>query len=142
MARQIIRLTESDLHRIIKESVKRILREEDEPEYTMEDLEAAKAKMQALRKSGNNKAFMQAAAEWQKIREKLNQVGFQDLRKLTPDEAMNWSEKETIKKGFDPEEAGSKKAWRLKNGIGIQKQLHKDIDDEKGPKINPDLGIV
>ena len=49
MARQIIRLTESDLHRIIKESVKRILREEDEPEYTMEDLEAAKQRMQALR---------------------------------------------------------------------------------------------
>ena len=29
MKRQIIRLTESDLHRIIKESVKRVLREEN-----------------------------------------------------------------------------------------------------------------
>ena len=29
MAKKLIRLTESDLHRIVKESVKRILREED-----------------------------------------------------------------------------------------------------------------
>jgi hypothetical protein len=31
--RQRIRLTEEDLHRIVKESVKRVLREYDEDEY-------------------------------------------------------------------------------------------------------------
>lgn len=34
MAKQIIRLTESDLHRIIKESVNRIIREEDNRDWT------------------------------------------------------------------------------------------------------------
>ena len=33
MAKQVIRLTEGDLHRIIKESVKKILREEEEAPY-------------------------------------------------------------------------------------------------------------
>ena len=39
MAKQIIRLTESDLHNIIRESVRRVLREEEEPKYTEADLD-------------------------------------------------------------------------------------------------------
>ena len=71
--KQIIRLTESDLHNIIRESVRRVLREEEEPEYTEADLEAAEKLMLALKKKGGPE-FLQAAKIWQNIKEKLGKV--------------------------------------------------------------------
>jgi hypothetical protein len=72
MGRQIIRLTESDLHRIIKESVRRVIKEEEE------DLEAqykaACAKVKALKGKGDKKAFIAAAQEMNALREKLGKV--------------------------------------------------------------------
>lgn len=141
MRKQIIRLTESDLHRIIKESVRRILREEDEPEYTQADLDAAKAKMQALRGKGNHKAFMAAANEYQKIKAALGQENVIDLRKMSPEDQMGWAEKENQRRGVDPEQRGSHIWNKRLYGINTQKQLHQDIDAEKGPKINSELGI-
>ena len=75
MAKQIIRLTESDLHNIIRESVKRVLREQDEtPLYTQDDLEAAANKVRALKKGGDKKAWLEAAQEYQKIKEYLGKA--------------------------------------------------------------------
>ena len=71
--KQIIRLTESDLHNIIRESVRRVLREEEEPEYTEADLEAAEKLMLALKKKGGPE-FLQAARIWQNIKEKLGKA--------------------------------------------------------------------
>lgn len=140
MKRQIIRLTEGDLHRIIRESVNRILKEENEaPAYTQEDLEAAKAKMQSLRQKGDKKAFLAAAQEYQRIKEALGKANFVDLRKMSPEEQLNFSEKENDKRGIEPH---SHKWNKLLYGINTQKELHKDIDAEKGPKINSELGIV
>ena len=141
MRKQIIRLTESDLHRIIKESVRRILREEDEPEYTQADLDAAKSKMQALRGKGNHKAFMDAALEYNKIKERLGQANVKDLRKLSPEEQMNWSDDEMRRLGMNPDDRSSHVWNKRLYGINTQKQLHQDIDAEKGPKINSELGI-
>jgi len=72
MGKQIIRLTESDLHRIIRESVRRVIMEEEE------DLEAqykaACAKVKALKGKGDKKAFLAAAQEMNSLREKLGKA--------------------------------------------------------------------
>ena len=74
MAKQIIRLTEADLHRIIKESVDRILRESEEP--TPEQLEAmfkdAAARVKKYKgKRQYQKEFLEAAKEMQDLKLKL-----------------------------------------------------------------------
>lgn len=92
MAKQIIRLTESDLHNIIRESVRRVLREEEEPEYTEADLEAAKNLVRALKKKGGPE-FLEAAQLMQKIKEKLGHA----KSVIQPD--AYWSQKENQKLG-------------------------------------------
>ena len=91
MAKQIIRLTESDLHNIIRESVRRVLREE-ESEYTEADLEAAKKLVKKLKKKGGPE-FLEAAKLMQKIKEKLGQV------KCVVQPDSDWARKENEKLG-------------------------------------------
>ena len=113
--KQIIRLTESDLHNIIRESVRRVLREQDE--YTEADLEAAKEKMKALKKKGGSE-YLKAAQEWQKIKEKLGKVN------VVNQPGADWSEKENEKRNIMTHE-------KFKH---VDPRKRKDIDKDKKPK--------
>jgi hypothetical protein len=113
--KQIIRLTESDLHNIIRESVRRVLREQDE--YTEADLEAAKKKMKALKKKGGSE-YLKAAQEWQKIKEKLGKVN------VVNQPGADWSEKENEKRNIMTHE-------KFKH---VDPRKRKDIDKDKKPK--------
>ena len=117
MAKQIIRLTESDLHNIIRESVRRALREEEEPEYTEADLEAAKNLVRALKKKGGPE-FMEAAQLMQKIKEKLGQV----KSVIQPD--AYWSEKENKRRGI----------YTHRDWLECAPQERKNVDRKKKPK--------
>ena len=118
MSRQIIRLTESDLHKIIKESVERIISESNMP--TLEDLEIAKQKMQALRgKKDKKMEFFAAAQEYQKIKELLGKTNF------IKQPSSYWSGKENEKKGITPSDENSK--WRLPGHIQRQKEADKEF---------------
>ena len=73
--KQIIRLTESDLHRLISESVKRVLWESEEDDE-LQDLEnrvkEAAEKMQALKGKRNmGREFALAAKEWRDLKDEL-----------------------------------------------------------------------
>jgi hypothetical protein len=113
--KQIIRLTESDLHNIIRESVRRVLREQDE--YTEADLETAKKKMKALKKKGGPE-YLKAAQEWQKIKEKLGKVN------VVNQPGADWSEKENEKRNIMSHE-------KFKH---VDPRKRKDIDKDKKPK--------
>ena len=117
MAKQIIRLTESDLHNIIRESVRRVLREEEEPEYTEADLEAAEKLMLALKKKGGPE-FLQAAKIWQNIKEKLGKVN----AVIQPD--SYWSQKENERLGNYTHDQ-----W-----LHCAPQERKNVDKKKKPK--------
>ena len=117
MAKQIIRLTESDLHNIIKESVRRVLREEEEPEYTEADLEAAKNLVRALKKKGGPE-FLEAAQLMQRIKEKLGQV----KSVIQPD--SYWSQKENERLGNYTHDQ-----W-----LHCAPQERKNVDKKKKPK--------
>ena len=115
MAKQIIRLTESDLHNIIRESVRRVLREQDE--YTEADLETAKKKMKALKKKGGPE-YLKAAQEWQKIKEKLGKAN----SVIQPD--AYWSQKENERLGNYTHDQ-----W-----MRCAPQERKNVDRKKKPK--------
>ena len=65
MTKKLIRLTEDDLHRIVKESVNRILREQKLNEWFWFDTDPSKAKDEKDydRITKNAKAFQKGAAE-------------------------------------------------------------------------------
>jgi hypothetical protein len=78
MAKQVIRLTESDLHNIIRESVERILSEGSSIEYkdeyrnlTPEQLSDLKDKMAAELKTPQGKTNMDLKMRYQAVRELL-----------------------------------------------------------------------
>ena len=78
MAKQIIRLTESDLHNIIRESVRRVLREGSSVEYkdeyrnlTPEQLSDLKDKMAAELKTPQGKTNMDLKMRYQAVKELL-----------------------------------------------------------------------
>ena len=89
MPKQILRLTESDLHRIIKESVDKILRE-----HTEADLEAAKKRLLAAKKKGKRDEILAASQEYQKIKEILGKAN----TVINP--KSDWADKENEKKGI------------------------------------------
>ena len=121
MPRQIIRLTESDLHKIIKESVERIISESNMP--TIEDLEIAKQKMQALRgKKDKKMEFFAAAKEYQKIKELLGKANF------IKQPSSYWSGEENEKRGITPSDENSK--WRLPGHIQRQIDADKEFFDK------------
>ena len=117
MAKQIIRLTESDLHNIIRESVRRVLMEEEEPEYTEADLEAAKKLVKKLKKKGGPE-FLEAAQLMQKIKEKLDKV------KCVVQPGIDWAQKEN-------ERLGNITGEQLRH---LDPRKRKDIPREKKPK--------
>lgn len=132
MKRQVIRLTEGDLHRIIRESVKRILREENEmPSYTQEDLDMATKKMQALKKKGDP-GWIQAAQERQRIKEFLGQANVVNQ----PD--ANWSREENERLGNYTYDQWKQCDPRKRSGI---KQKPKQADIDAGRRSIADTAI-
>lgn len=125
MAKQIIKLTESDLHRIIKESVNKIIRE-----GAHEDFEAAKAALRNARAKGNRDEILAASQEFQRAKEAAGKAN------VISNPSAYWSGKENEKRGITPKETHK---WRRKNDIGVNKQINRDEKDRL--QINPDLGI-
>jgi hypothetical protein len=126
MGKQIIRLTESDLHRIIKESVNRILRESNE-----EDLEAARAELRAAKESGDKKRILAAAQEFQRLKELTGNANI--IKQPDP----YFSEKENAKRGI-AQKTGTDR-WRVMGNMGMKKEL--DKMDRERLQVNPELGI-
>lgn len=62
--KKIIRLTESDIHRIVKNSVKRILKES-----VLDDYDNAEQRLRAARAAGNTKEIIAAAREWNRLKD-------------------------------------------------------------------------
>jgi len=115
MARQIIRLTESDLHRIIKESVNQIIKEETEA-----DLEAAKKRLLKAKKGRDTKELVDATKEYHRIKALLGQ----SKTIVNPD--VNFSKEKNKEKGIKT----SHGKFGRPNDIGALRQINKD-DNEK-----------
>lgn len=100
MAKQVIRLTEGDLHRIIKESVKRILSEDAFVDYkdeyrdlTPEELESLKAQMAKELKTPAGKSNLELKRRYAAVKELL---GANILK--NPD--AYWSQEENKRRGI------------------------------------------
>ena len=117
MAKQIIRLTESDLHNIIRESVRRVLREEEEPEYTEADLEAAENLVRTLKKKGGPE-FLEAAQLMQKIKEKLGKAN------VVNQPSPYYSEAENKRRGI----------YTHRDWLECAPRERKNVDKKKKPK--------
>jgi hypothetical protein len=135
MGRQIIRLTESDLHRIIKESVRRVIKEEKE------DLEAqykaACAKVKALKGKGDKKAFIAAAQEMNALKEKLGKANIVKVpqgKSLPGHEGDNSGTELKQKK----EEGSKHKHQHIWNAVKDNLANKKAMDQEhfQKPKVN------
>lgn len=126
MRRQIIRLTESDLHKIIKESVRRIIKEETEA-----DLEAAKERLMNAKAGRDKNELLAATKEYYRIKSLLGQ---EVKTVVNPD--VNYSDRVNAANGVKK----SVGRWDRTNDIGVGRQI--DKDDRSKLQINPDLGIV
>ena len=127
MAKQVIRLTESDLRNIISESVNRVLRESLEDDY-----EAAKAELRAAKESRNKKRILAAAQNFQRLKELTGNANI--IKKPDP----YFSQKENEKRGIQQKNGTDR--WRVKGNMDMKKELDK-MDREK-LQVNPELGIV
>ena len=132
--KKIIRLTESDLHRIIKESVKRIIREgvDDDPEAAR--LKQAWRDAQASRDVNAILAAKQAYLDYT--------GGKVDTIRLPQGvDTKPIVDAENIKRGIDPKGNEKNAYWRVKGDMQRRKEAWRDNDDAVGPMINPELGI-
>ena len=128
MAKQIIRLTESDLHKIIKESVNRIIRESDE-EPSKEELEsmyndAVERVKKYKGKRQYQKEFLAASQEMQALKLKLGKC------KMVVNPDVNFSDRENEKRGI-------KKKVGLRRVMGdgdMVKRREEDQRDREGLK--------
>ena len=132
MAKQIIRLTEADLHRIIKESVDRILRESEEP--TPEQLEAmfkdAAARVKKYRgKRQYQKEFLEAAKEMQDLKLKLGKC----KTVVNPD--SGYSDRENEKRGIQ-KKVGLRRVMGDKDMIKRREEDMRDKEGLKGVAVN------
>lgn len=100
MAKQIIRLTESDLHRIIKESVEKIISEgafidykDEYRDLTPEQLTDLKEKLKAELKTPKGRTNVELQRRFQAVKELLGS-------KLVVNPDPYWSEKENDEKGI------------------------------------------
>ena len=132
MAKQIIRLTEADLHRIIKESVDRILRESEEP--TPEQLEAmfkdAAARVKKYKgKRQYQKEFLEAAKEMQYLKLKLGKC----KTVVNPD--SGYSDRENEKRGIQ-KKVGLRRVMGDKDMIKRREEDMRDKEGLKGVAVN------
>jgi hypothetical protein len=132
MAKQIIRLTEADLHRIIKESVDRILRESEEP--TPEQLEAmfkdAAARVKKYKgKRQYQKEFLEAAKEMQDLKLKLGKC----KTVVNPD--SGYSDRENEKRGIQ-KKVGLRRVMGDKDMIKRREEDMRDKEGLKGVAVN------
>ena len=132
MAKQIIRLTEADLHRIIKESVDRILRESEEP--TPEQLEAmfkdAAARVKKYKgKRQYQKEFLEAAKEMQDLKLKLGKC----KTVINPD--SGYSDRENEKRGIQ-KKVGLRRVMGDKDMIKRREEDMRDKEGLKGVAVN------
>lgn len=109
MAKKLIRLTESDLHRIISNSVKRIIKEE-------EDLEALKARVKRSKKG--TKAWLEAVRQYQAAKEKAGKANMI----VNPD--VYYSERENEKRGTAKN--NSDRLFRTKGNMLMKRELDKE----------------
>ena len=127
-----IRLTESDLKHIIKESVKRIIKEEEDAEL-LAQYEAAKAKVKALKGKRDKKAeFFKAASEYQRLKELLG-IGKQIINP-----SVRWSDEENERRGIKKVDGNT--GWRKMDHLGKKKELDKD-DNERLDIVNVDNAL-
>lgn len=132
MAKQIIRLTEADLHRIIKESVDRILRESEEP--TPEQLEAmfkdAAARVKKYKgKRQYQKEFLEAAKEMQDLKLKLGKC----KTVVNPD--SGYSDRENEKRRIQ-KKVGLRRVMGDKDMIKRREEDMRDKEGLKGVAVN------
>lgn len=127
MNKQIIKLTESDLHSIIMESVNRIINESLEDEF-----EAAKAKVKALKGKGNKAAFLAAAQEYQRLKELIGK----DKTVINP--SANWSDEENEKRGI--KKVNGNTGWRKMGHLTKKKET--DQEDRAKLKVNDVDSII
>ena len=132
MAKQIIRLTEADLHRIIKESVDRILRESEEP--TPEQLEAmfkdAAARVKKYKgKRQYQKEFLEAAKEMQDLKLKLGKC----KTVVNPD--SGYSDRENEKRGIQ-KKVGLRRVMGDKDMVKRREEDMRDKEGLKGVAVN------
>ncbi len=127
MRKQVVRLTEGDLHRIIKESVNRILREEFEDEF-----EAAKEELRAAKASKDKPRILAAQKEYQRLKE----LSGNNTVINQPD--AYFSRRENERRGIEPRIGAD--IWRVYGNMGMKKEL--DKDDRSKLQVNPELGVV
>lgn len=132
MAKQIIRLTEADLHRIIKESVDRILRESEDT--TPEQLEAmfkdAAARVKKYKgKRQYQKEFLEAAKEMQDLKLKLGKC----KTVVNPD--SGYSDRENEKRGIQ-KKVGLRRVMGDKDMIKRREEDMRDKEGLKGVAVN------
>lgn len=132
MAKQIIRLTEADLHRIIKESVDRILRESEEP--TPEQLEAmfkdAAARVKKYKgKRQYQKEFLEAAKEMADLKLKLGKC------KMVVNPDSGFSDRENEKRGIQ-KKVGLRRVMGDKDMIKRREEDMRDKEGLKGVAVN------
>ena len=132
--KKIIRLTEGDLHRIIKESVKRIIREgvDDDPEAAR--LKQAWRDAQASRDVNAMLAAKKAYMDY--IGQNVNTVRIPqgvDPRTIT--------DAENAKLGITPSSGARNAYWRVGGDIGRLKDADIATREADGPRINPEMGI-
>ena len=119
MNKKLIRLTEGDLHRIVRESVNRILRESDEENY-----ELVKQQLRDARAKKDKAEILRLGQEYQRLKEKLGKT----KTLVNPD--VRWSDEENIKRGHDPYNGNTK--WKVGGLINRRREM--DKDDREGIK--------
>ena len=132
--KKIIRLTEGDLHRIIKESVKRIIRE-----GANDDPEAARL-MQAWRDAQASRDINAILAAKQAY---LDYTGgkVDTIRIPQGVDPQTISDAENIKRGITPSSRAKNAYWRAGGDITKFKDAWDATREADGPKINPEMGI-
>ena len=158
--KRIIRLTETDLHRIIRrgvqdtlrenrinrligESIRRVLRESEKDDEDLTELEkrvkeAAKKMKELKGKKGMQKEFAEAAVEWRKLKDEL------DRKKGSFKELVNPSAEEIEKlnkeKGVDKNKR--RHPWnKKKEAIKIQDELNVAQRKLKKNDVDAILGL-
>ena len=132
MAKQIIRLTEADLHRIVRESVDKILKESEEP--TPEQLEAmfkdAAARVKKYKgKRQYQKEFLEAAKEMQDLKLKLGKC----KTVVNPD--SGYSDRENKKRRIQ-KKVGLRRVMGDKDMVKRREEDMRDKEGLKGVAVN------
>jgi len=132
MAKQIIRLTEADLHRIVRESVDKILKESEEP--TPEQLEAmfkdAAARVKKYKgKRQYQKEFLEAAKEMADLKLKLGKC------KMVVNPDSGFSDRENEKRGIQ-KKVGLRRVMGDKDMIKRREEDMRDKEGLKGVAVN------